>query len=284
MSLLDVFRKKKAKEAFLTLPEKVMLKPKAVAGLALGGGGARGFAHIGVLKAFEEAGIDFPIVTGTSVGSIVGSLYAYGLGYEDMIEIAKGLNEKDIRTSRLFFKPSPSQNIENLMKKIYGDITFADLKRKFSLVTVDVISGDEIVLSEGNLAKAVSGSCAVPLVFSPVEWGDYRLVDGGLSNVVPADVARINGAEVVISVDINSTRGEGTTSIKTLDTFFAIFRIAMKATAYKCQMNSDLIIKPDLKAYKSTKLSGSETMIEEGYRATMERMDDIMGLLGIKKR
>ena len=93
-------------------------------GLALSGGGARGFAHIGVIRAFEENDIDFPIVTGTSVGSLVGSIYAYGLNSQEMIELAKSIDAREIRTSKLFFRPSPSKNIENLMYKIYEDINF----------------------------------------------------------------------------------------------------------------------------------------------------------------
>lgn len=277
MGLLNFFKRNKDKEK----PKKVFL-PKITAGLALGGGGARGFAHIGVIKAFEDSGIDFPIVTGTSVGSLVGSLYAYGLSSDEMVELAKSLDAKEIRTSKLFFRPSPSKNIETLMTKIYGEIQFSDLTKKFALSAVDIISGNEVVLSSGNLAKAVSASCAVPLVFSPVQWEEYRLVDGGLANVVPSDVARQLGAEVVVSVDINSTRGGGTDSLKTLDMFFAVFRIAMKSTAYKGLINSDIIIKPDLKAYKATKFEGWTEMIDEGYRAAMEAVPQIKELLGYK--
>lgn len=256
--------------------------PKFKAGLALGGGGARGFAHIGVIKAFEESDIDFPIVTGTSVGSLVGSIYSYGLNSSQMIELAKTIDAREIRTSKLFFRPSPSKNIENLMYKIYENITFADLQRKFALVAVDLKSGDEVIINEGNLAKAVSASCAVPLVFTPVEWEGYRLVDGGLSNVIPSDVARQLGAEVVVSVDINSTRGSGTESIKMFDMFFAVFKIAMKSTAVKGIMNSDIIIKPDLKSYKATRFEGWTDMVEEGYRAAKEAIPQIKELLGYK--
>jgi NTE family protein len=256
--------------------------PKFKAGLALGGGGARGFAHIGVIKAFEENDIDFPMVTGTSVGSLVGSIYAYGLNSSQMIELAKSIDAREIRTSKLFFRPSPSKNIEDLMYKIYENITFSDLQRKFALVAVDLKSGEEVVITEGNLAKAVSASCAVPLVFTPVEWEGHRLVDGGLANVVPSDVARQLGAEVVVSVDINSTRGSGTESTKMIDMFFAVFKIAMKSTAVKGIMNSDIIIKPNLKSYKPTRLDGWNDMIEEGYRAALEAVPKIKELLGYK--
>ena len=169
------------------------------------------------------------------------------------------------------------------MYKIYGDICFSDLSKKFALSTVDLRTGEEVVLSEGNLAKAVSASCAVPLIFSPVKWEDYLLIDGGLANVIPSDIARQLGAEVVVSVDINSTRGQGTDSIKTLDVFFAVFRIAMKSTAVKGIMNSDIIIMPDLKSYKATKFQGWNEMVEEGYRAAIEVIPQIKELFGVRE-
>lgn len=282
MGLLNLLKRKKLDiSQKKSKPQKLFI-PKVRAGLALGGGGARGFAHLGVLKAFDENDIDFPIVTGTSVGSLIGSLYSYGVSLEDMIELAKTINEKEIRSSKFFFRPSPAKNIETLVNKIYGDIQFSDLNKKFALSTVDIRSGEEVVLKEGHLAKAVSASCAVPLIFSPVEWEDYRLVDGGLANVIPSDIARQLGAEIVISVDLNSTRGGGTDSLKTLDIFFAVFRIAMKSAAVKGILNSDIIIKPDLKAFKSTKIDNMTEMIDEGYRATMEAMPQIKELLGYK--
>ncbi|MDD4003016.1 MAG: patatin-like phospholipase family protein [Clostridia bacterium] len=278
MGFLSLFKRGDARAA-----KPKTYTPKFKAGLSLSGGGARGFAHIGAIRAFEENDIDFSIVTGTSVGSLVGSLYAYGLNSQEMIELAKSIDAREIRTSKLFFRPSPSKNIENLMYKIYENIKFSDLPKRFALSTVDLKTGDEVVISEGNLAKAVSASCAVPLVFTPVEWGNYRLVDGGLVNVIPSDVARQLGAEVVVSVDINSTRGSGTDSIKIFDMFFTVFKIAMKSAAVKGIMNSDIIIKPDLKTYKATKFEGWTEMIEEGYRAALEAVPKIKELIGYKR-
>ena len=119
-------------------------------------------------------------------------------------------------------------------------------------------------------------------MFSPVEWVNYRLVDVGLVNVIPSDVARQLGAEVVVSVDINSTRGSGTDSVKIFDMFFTVFKIAMKSAAVKGIMNSDIIIKPDLKSYKATRFEGWTDMVEEGYRAAKEAIPQIKELLGYK--
>lgn len=253
------------------------------AGLALSGGGTRGIAHIGAIRAFEENGIVFSHIAGTSAGSVVGALYAAGYNSYEIEQFARSLRERDLVNSHLFFIPSRSSNLENVMKKFIGEVDFHELKTPFTAVAVDVISGEEINLCEGSVAKAVSASSAVPGVFTPVEWAPWRLIDGGLHNTIPADAVRNMGAEKVIAVDINSTRGTGTNSIKIVEILKATFRIAMKSTALKGLMNSDMIITPDLTKFKSTKLDGFDQMLEIGYKAASEKMDEIKQLLGIKK-
>jgi NTE family protein len=215
---------------------------------------------------------------------MVGALYAAGFSSDEIRRFATGLKERDLINSRLFFVPSKSGNMENALKKVIGDMIFSDLKTPFAAVAVDVRSGEEIVLREGLVAKAVSASCAVPGVFTPVEWEPYRLIDGGVTNTIPSDVARAMGAGTVIAVDVNSKRGYGTPSPKIIDVLKAAFRIAMKSTALKGIMNSDIIIEPDLQRFKSTKLSGAEQMIDLGYQAAIEKMDEIKELLGIKPK
>ncbi len=248
-------------------------------GLALGGGGARGFAHIGVLKAFEENNIKFDFVAGTSAGSVAGVLYCAGKTSAEITEMARALNVKDIRTSRIPFVPSKTTGIEDIVLKNLEAETFSDLKIPFASVAVDVITGQEYVMTEGDLAKAIAASCAVPGIFSPVEMGDKRLFDGGLANTIPSDVPLAHGCTAVIAVDINSTRGSGTDSTKLIDLITAAFRITMKSAALKGYLNADIIIKPDVKRFKATKKDGFEEMIEEGYKATMEKMPEIKELL-----
>ena len=254
---------------------------KVNAGIAFGGGGTRGFAHIGVIRAFEECGIEFAYTAGTSAGAIAASCYAAGMTSNDMEELIKDLKIRDIRNSRVFFIASDSYNIEKLMQKAFDDTTFEELKKPLAVVAVDLKSGDEVVIKNGKIAKAVSASCAVPGIFTPVEYGFYNLVDGGLANPVPADILRGMGAEKVVSVDLNPARGNGTDSKKFLDVIFATFRIAMKATAIRGIVNSDIIIQPDLAKFKATSPQGSDDMIKAGYDAAMESMDQIRELLKI---
>jgi len=206
---------------------------KVKVGLALGGGGARGFAHIGAMKAFEEYGIKFDYVSGTSAGSIVGAFYAAGYKYEEMLRVAKEMDIKDIRTSKLVFVPSKSDGIENVFKKELGDINIEDLPLPFSAVAVDIISMEECVITKGNLAKACAGSCAVPGIFQPVVFGNRHLCDGGLQNTIPADVPKLMGCDYVVAVDVNKSRNYGTESTKLLDVLSCSIRILMKGNVVK---------------------------------------------------
>ena len=258
-------------------------KRKFKVGIAFGGGGTKGFAHLGALKAFEENGIVFDEVSGTSVGSMVASLYAFGLSSDEMYEKAKKLKVHDIRDSKLFFVPSSSEGIENFIKKSIGDAHFEDMKKHLTVVAVDVISGREVHITKGNVAKAVAGSCAVPGIFSPVEFGEYRLLDGGLQNTVPADVLRHNGCKYVISVDCNSTRGQGTESTKIVDVILASIRIMMKSNAVKGKMFSDVCIELDTSKFKSTSLDGAEEMYKIGYETTLKAIPKIKELLSQKE-
>lgn len=253
-------------------------------GLALGGGGTRGCAHIGVIKAFEEHGITFDFVAGTSVGSLVGAFYCAGFSSEEMIKVVKSINERDIKTSKIPFVPSKTEGIENLIKNYIGDIDISELKIPFCAVAVDVRTGEEVHLTKGSLAKAVAGSCAVPGVFTPVELDKYLLFDGGLQNTIPSNVPKIFKCEKTIAVDINSTRGSGTTSTKYLDILMASIGIMMKSNVIKGYLNSDLMIKPNMKKFKSTSLAGFEEMIIEGYNAAQQLIPEIKELIKKKKK
>jgi len=253
-----------------------MFNKKPKIGLAFGGGGARGLSHIGVIKAFEEFGLKFDYVSGTSVGSIIGCAYANGMTSQEIYEVAKKLKVKDIRTSKLIFMPSKTEGLENLIIESFGDINIEDLKMPFSAVAVDMKTTKEVCISHGNLAKAVAGSCCVPGIFQPVEFGDKLLCDGGLQNTIPANIPRAFGCDYVISVDCNSTRTYGTESSKVLDVLGCAIRILMKSNAIKGYVDADVTIATDNKRFKSTKLDGIDEMVEEGYKNAIDMMPQIM--------
>lgn len=260
----------------------MLFRKKFKIGLALGGGGARGFTHLGVLKAFEEFGIDFDYVAGTSAGSVVGACYAAGLSFQQIYDVAKTIKEKNIRTNKIPLMPSKTEGIENLMISTLGDINIEDLKKPFSAVAVDIKSTKEVCISHGNLAKAVAGSCCVPGIFVPVVFDDMLLCDGGLQNTIPADIPRYFGCDYVVAVDCNKERLYGTESQKLMDVISCTIRILMKGNAVKGYVNADIVIQPDTKRFKATKATRIDEMIEEGYRAGVDAVHKIMEM--IKKR
>ena len=260
----------------------MLFNRKIKIGLALGGGGARGFTHLGVLKAFEEFGLQFDYISGTSAGSVVGACYAAGMNFQQIYAAAKTIREKDIRTNKIPLMPSKTEGLENLMINALGDINIEDLKKPFSAVAVDIKTTKEVCISHGNLAKAVAGSCAVPGIFVPVKFGDMLLCDGGLQNTIPADIPRFFGCNYVIAVDCNRERTYGTESTKVLDVLSCTIRILMKGNAVKGYVNADFVVQPDTKRFRATKTDGLDEMIEEGYRAGVDAIHKIREIL--KKR
>ena len=176
-------------------------------GLALGSGGARGWAHLGVLQALKEKGIAVDFVAGTSMGAVVGAFLAAGRE-EVLRELAQDLDWKRLRP--FFWEVSLSRSgltdgrkLLEEFRKMLGLREFRELDLPFRAVATDLDTGGEVVLSSGNLLQAVRASISIPGLFSPVQIGKRLLVDGGLVNPVPVSVARSMGAQVVIAVDIS---------------------------------------------------------------------------------
>ncbi len=178
-------------------------------GLALGGGGARGLAHIGVLKALEAAGIPVDVLAGTSMGGLIAAFYAAGRSPADieaealhLTKWAQVLTLVDLGLPRRAFL-SGEKLYAYLQEKLGPELTFAQLRRPLALTAVDLISGKEVVLCEGAVAEAVRATVALPGMLEPVERNGQCLVDGGVLNNVPADIARALGAQVVIAVNVS---------------------------------------------------------------------------------
>ncbi len=262
-------------------PMQEVLHPLKL-GLALSGGGTRGVAYIGIFKAFEEAGLHFDYVAGTSIGSFMGAAYCAGIPIDRMTEIAKRLREKDILTSKIAFMPNKTEKLEAVIDDALEGRSFEDLKIPFTAVAVDIISGQEIHLKKGKLNKAIASSCAVPGIFNPVEYPPYRFYDGGLQNNIPADVVREMGADIVLTIDINPTRGYGTESTKYLELLKAALRIMMKSNSVKGYVHSDYVLKVDLSDFDQRKLEGVEDMIRIGYETAKEEMPNILKVLGMR--
>lgn len=260
-----------------------MLGRKVKVGIAFGGGGTRGFTHLGAIKAFEEFGIKFDFIAGTSAGSLVGAFYASGYSFKEMYDIVKDVKEKDIRKNIIPFTPSKLDGLGEIITKNLGNINIEDLKTPFAAVAVDIKSTKEVCFAKGNLAKAVMGSCAVPGVFQPVVYDDMILCDGGLQNTIPADIPKLFGCDYVVAVDVNKSRSYGTDSTKIFDVITCSIRILMKSNAIRGYANADLVIAPETKRFKSTKTDGLDEMIEEGYKATVDLIPQIMEIFSRRR-
>ncbi len=176
-------------------------------GLALGGGSARGLAHVGVILALEAYNIPIDIIAGTSIGSVIGSLYASGATIEQLEEVALSIK----MSKALFMLDSTlphsglisGDRIEKMLNQFaLKDKTFDDLSIYFAAVATDVESGAKVILNQGKVIDAVRASIAIPGIFTPVKYGDYYLVDGGVVDPVPVDVVQMMGADIIIAVSL----------------------------------------------------------------------------------
>ena len=180
-------------------------KPKATVALALGGGASKGFAHIGIIKVLKENNIPIKIVTGTSAGSIVGSMYASGMSPDRLELEAEILGKTDLVDLTLstsgFIK---GEKLQNYINRKVGNRPMQQFPIKFATVATDFESGKPVVFNVGNAGQAVRASASIPNVFQPVVIGNRKYVDGGLSQPVPVSAAKKMGANFIIAVDISA--------------------------------------------------------------------------------
>ncbi len=186
-------------------------------GIALGSGASRGWAHIGVLNALDEAGISVDFISGTSIGSVVGAVYSLG-DLEKFEKFARSLDWKKIVSYLDVIIPGSGfirgKKLFRILSKYYENILLEDLPIPFCAVAADVLTGDEMRFDSGKVMDAVRASVAIPGVFTPFKYGDRVLVDGGIVNPVPVNIVRKMGADVVIAVDLNNCIVEGNTNGK----------------------------------------------------------------------
>ncbi len=171
-------------------------------GLALGGGGARGLVHVGVLSVLEREHIPIHCIAGTSAGSIVGAMYCAGFGVAEIERLATQMRWRHI-ISLVWPKWGfvSFEKMERWLAQLLGDVDISELARPFAAVATDIDSGLSAVLRNGPVSRAVRASCSVPGIVTPVEWDGHLLCDGGISNNLPVSVARDLGADYVIGVD-----------------------------------------------------------------------------------
>jgi NTE family protein len=256
-------------------------------GLALGGGAARGFAHIGVIKALEAQGIVPDIVVGTSAGSVVGALYAAGNNGFKLNRMALEMDEAAISdwAVPLFAKSSGVLKGEAIQRYINRAVRNAPIEKfpiSFGAVATDLQNGKPILFQRGNAGMAVRASSSVPGVFQPVKIGDKSYVDGGLVAPVPVRYAREMGADFVIAVNI-SADPDAQPSTSSLDVVLQTFAI-MGQTINRLEMkDADIVITPSLGAMKGSDFSGRNLAILAGEQAAASVMPELRSKLRMKR-
>jgi NTE family protein len=237
-------------------------------GLALGGGAALGLSHIGVLKVLAEEGIPVSCVAGTSAGSVVGAAFCAGLGWREIRDKARRLE-----WSHLASIVVPRRGVlrldrmERFIENDLGVRSFSDLGIPFAAVAADITTGEEVVFDSGPLARAVRASCSIPGLFEPLETDGRILVDGGLVNDVPADVARRLGAEVVLAVNLNARRSHGTPPRNVADMVYYSFDILLAGCAQESLGAADFVICPDLQGFHYRDLRKIDELMTRGEQA-----------------
>lgn len=287
-------------------------------GLALGGGGARGIAHIGVIKALEEQGIHIDLIAGTSIGSIIGGLYAAGYSSTEQLKIVKQIDWKNIFNEqpdpevelvgtrygimeplfRLRFKlwkiylPIGFNNGQKISTELFkytaaagfaAGSDFNKLAIPFRAVAVDTSTGKAAILAKGELAQALRASMAIPMVFNPAYFKDQLYIDGGVIDNLPTDVVKQMGADVVIACDLDELfplKEEPENIVDVARHTLDITTLELKKKNVKL---ADILIRPDLKGHSIFNYSDFDSLVEYGYQAAMEKMDEIKKLVFLQE-
>jgi NTE family protein len=287
-------------------------------GLVLSGGGARGLAHVGVFKALDKHGIPLNLIVGTSMGSLVGGFYAAGYNARELEDIVKSIDwynifrddterenlflgqklEKDRFLAKIRFDnwqaelptsfTSGQKALSIISEKLYGAkyqmiYDFDSLRVPFRVVATDLISGERVIISKGDLAEAINASATVPLLFSPVVWGDMLLVDGGLRSNLSVDVAKSLGMDVIIVVDITSPLRKKNELNAPWEVADQVTTIMMQNQYEKQIILADIVVKPDLEDVGGTDFDKIDIMISAGEAAVDSVVDQIKAALRKKR-
>ncbi len=254
-------------------------KPPPKVALVLGGGAARGFAHIGVIKALEAQGIVPDIVVGTSAGSVVGVLYASGLDGFALQKLALGMQEDMVADWTLPNRGVlKGEALQAFINRNLGNQPLQKLRRPMGVVATDLLSGEMMLFRRGDAGVAVRASSAVPGVFQPVEISGREYVDGGLTSPVPAQSARAMGADFVIAVDISSA-GRREKLSGTLDVLLQTFAVMGQALSRHELEDADVVIRPKTAAVSSTNFEDRHLAILEGEKAAAAVMAELKARL-----
>ena len=249
-------------------------------GLALGGGFARGFAHLGVLRVLEQHHIPISCIAGTSVGSILGAAYASGAPLARIIATCRTLRLRDIarwRVSRLGF--ASNHRLGDLIERVFEARQFEELHIPMAVVATDLNSGEPVVMTHGNLIDAIRASCAFPGLFEPVEMGTRCLADGGLVAPVPTRAARDLGAAYVLAVSVGMQDGYVGTPSNIFQVVSRAVTAAQKHQSEVWERDADLALRPDVQSLAWDDFERADEAIEAGAAAARSALPRIQKFL-----
>ncbi|MFC2072033.1 patatin-like phospholipase family protein [Chloroflexota bacterium] len=254
-------------------------KSRKKVGLALGSGASRGLAHIGVIEVLEKEGIPIDMIAGTSMGALVGAIYAHGQDIEQMKNLAITLGAKRLGLVDLTLPKTGllrGRKIEDTLKLVIGEAKFSDLKIPFACVATDIDCGEEVVFKEGLVREAARASSSIPAILAVVKLGGKYLVDGTLVNPVPVSVVRAMGADIVIAVNVIPRRE---ITGKTAPNIFAIIMQTIHISSYgiiKANLaGADIVIEPDISNIGYADFSRVQECILQGELAAREAIPEI---------
>ena len=265
-------------------------------GLALSGGAAKGLAHIGVLKALQEAEIPIDAVSGTSMGSVVGACYAKDGKISLMEEVALNIGWQQVirlLDPKLLFLGKGlirGQQVETFLHALIGDADFRDFKIPFVVVATDVNTGQDVIIRQGSVIQSVRASISIPGIFVPVTREGSCLVDGGLTNPVPADVLRDMGAKFVIAVNVIAEpakskhavlqdKGETAEIPNIFNILLQSFYIMQYEIIRQRMLKADVVICPDVGHIEPYEFHRGEEAISAGYEAAIKALPEIRKLI-----
>lgn len=247
-------------------------------GLALGGGAARGFAHIGVIKGLEARNIQVDLITGTSAGSVVAALYASGMNGFALNKLALTMDEASISDWAMPFRNRgilQGVALQNFLNTTLRDRPIEKMAKPLGVVSTDLRTGQAILFQRGNTGIAVRASCSIPSIFEPVRIAGHEYVDGGLVSPVPASFARKMGADFVIAVDISS-RPETAPTQSQFDVLMQTFTIMGQSIKnYELEKYADIVIRPNLNAMSSSDFNQRNAAILAGEEAAAKIFPEI---------
>jgi NTE family protein len=257
-------------------PEEMAVGPAPRIGLALGGGFARGIAHVGILKVLEEENIPISFIAGTSVGALIGAAYCGGLSAADLEKLARRVRFKDFARwtlSRYGF--ASNRRMIGFLNSILTVKNFEDLRIPLAVTATDFATGEGVVFHSGPLVEPVRASCAYPGMFLPVNIRGRLLVDGMLSHAVPTHPLRDMGADRVLAVHLKGcwTRRTGPRHI--FDVIGQCFSIAQDMNTHVWKQGADLVVEPDVKAFEYDDFAHSTDLVSAGETVMRQALPEI---------